>query len=168
MRWYLVQTKPSREAVAQSNLERQGFEVYYPQLARCERWGKRPAGRVALFPRYMFLHLDEGHQSLRPVHSTLGVANVVRFGSQYTVVPEVVIRELRLRADPETGLHRLTGAAPLVRGTSVRVCAGVFDGLQGIFERISGTDRVVVLLGLLGATTAVQVPADYVRLCVDT
>jgi transcriptional antiterminator RfaH len=169
LRWYLVHTKPSREAVAQNNLERQGFEVYYPRLRHCEGWCKQPAERVtALFPRYLFLHLDEGRQSLRPVHSTIGVASVVRFGSQYTVVPEAVIRELRTRADPDTGLHQLVGTPILARGASVRVCAGVFDGFEGIFERMSGADRVIVLLSLLGGNTAVDVPARYVRLCVGT
>jgi transcriptional antiterminator RfaH len=169
LRWYLVHTKPSREAVAQNNLERQGFEVYYPRLRRRERWCKQPTERVtALFPRYLFLHLDEGCQSLRPVHSTIGVTSVVRFGFQYTVVPEAVIRELQTRADPDTGLHQLTGAPRLARGANVRVCAGAFDGFEGIFERMSGADRVVVLLSLLGGDTAVQLPAAYVHLCVGT
>jgi transcriptional antiterminator RfaH len=155
--------------VAQSNLERQGFEVYYPRLKCGETWGDRPAERIsALFPRYLFLHLDEGRQSLRPVHSTIGVASVVRFGFQYTVVSEAVIRELRTRADPDTGLHQLTDTPTLARGAVVRVCAGVFDGFEGIFERRSGVDRVIVLLSLLGRDTAVQVPARYVHLCVGT
>lgn len=167
MRWYLVHTKPSREEVAQSNLERQGFEVYYPRLERERSCGRSVGRAVALFPRYLFLRVDEGRQSLRPVQSTLGVAGVVRFGYQYTVVPEAVIRQLRMRGDPETGLHRLTGVAPLVRGANVRVCAGAFGGLDGIFERLSGADRVVVLLDMLGVSTAVDVPARYVHLCAN-
>jgi transcriptional antiterminator RfaH len=164
LRWYLVHTKPSREAIAQDNLERQGFEVYFPRLKHIVRWGRRTTERVsALFPRYLFLRLDEGRQSLRPVHSTLGVASVVRFGLQYTSVPEAVIAELQLRADPESGLHRLSNAAVLVHGTKVRISAGAFDGLEGVFQRPAGADRVVVLLNLLGQDTAVHVPA----LCVQ-
>src|ERR1700680_4256332 len=103
LRWYLVHTKPSREALAQDNLARQGFEVYYPRLRHCVQRRQQANERVtALFPRYLFLHLDEGRQSLRPVHSTIGVAAVVRFGFRYTVVPEAVIRELQRRANPDT------------------------------------------------------------------
>jgi transcriptional antiterminator RfaH len=164
LRWYLVHTKPSREALAKNNLERQGFEVYYPRLRHCVRWRKQRNERVvALFPRYLFLHLDEGRQSLRPVHSTIGVATVVRFGLQYTVVPEAVIRELQRRASPDTGLHQLIGAPMLARGTKVRVCDGAFDGLEGIFERPDGADRVVVLLSLLGQDTAVYVRAECIQ-----
>src|SRR5580700_3557068 len=167
LRWYLVRTKPSREAVAQTNLERQGFEVYCPRLT--ESSGNLLTERVtALFPGYLFLQLAEGSQSLRPVQSTIGVANVVRFGLQYTVVPEAVIRGLRMRADPVTGMHRLTGPPMLTVGASVRVCAGAFEGFEGIFQRPSGVDRVVVLLRLLGHDAAVRVPARYVHPRVGT
>jgi transcriptional antiterminator RfaH len=164
LRWYLVHTKPSREALAQDNLERQGFEVYFPRLRQCVQWRKQSKERVtALFPRYLFLQLDEGRQSLRPVHSTIGVATVVRFGFQYTAVPEAVIRQLQLRADPDTGLHQLSSAPMLVCGAKVRVSAGAFDGLEGIFQRPAGADRVVVLLSLLGRDTSVHVPAKYIQ-----
>ncbi len=33
-RWYLVLAKPAREPLAQRNLERQGYSVYYPRLVR--------------------------------------------------------------------------------------------------------------------------------------
>jgi transcriptional antiterminator RfaH len=164
LRWYLVHTKPSREALAQENLQRQGFEIYFPRLKQFVRWGGRSRERVtALFPRYLFLHLDEGHQSLRPVHSTLGVSAVVRFGYQYTIVPEAVIRELRGRAEPLSGLHQLADASMLVLGAKVRISAGAFDGLEGIFQHAAGDDRVVVLLNLLGHHTRVHVPARCVQ-----
>ena len=163
LRWYLVHTKHSREALARDNLERQGFDVYYPRLAQRAPWRGRLRQQItALFPRYLFLHLNEGHQSLRPVHSTTGVATVVRFGFKYSVVPEQVIRELKGRADPDTGLHQLSRAPTLTYGARVRVCVGTFEGLEGIFERPAGTDRVIVLLRLLGQDTTVHVPAQYV------
>src|SRR5665213_3066939 len=164
LRWYLVHTKPLREALAQENLERQGFEVYFPRLRHCVRWPGQSKQRVtALFPRYLFLQLDEGRQSLQPVHSTLGVATVVRFGFQYAVVPHAVICELRRRANPDTGLHQLTGVPVLVRGAKVRVVAGAFDGLEGVFLRSAGADRVVVLLSLLGQDTTVNVQKEDIH-----
>ncbi len=164
LRWYLVHTKPLRETLAQENLQRQGFEIYFPRLRHCVRLRKQFRHRVtALFPRYLFLQLDEGCQSLRPVHSTVGVANIVRFGFQYAIVPQAVICELQRRANPDTGLHQLTSAPVLVRGAKVRVGAGAFDGLEGIFQRSAGADRVVVLLSLLGQETTVHVQSQYIQ-----
>jgi transcriptional antiterminator RfaH len=164
LRWYLIHTKPLCEGLAQTNLERQAYQVYLPratQAVRCNgHWQDRI---VALFPRYLFLRLSEGRQSLGPVRFTTGVANVVRFGSKYTIVPDAVIRDLLARADAVTGLHRLGRASRLAPGTPVRIRRGPFDGLEGVFEREAGADRVVVLLNLLGQAVSAHVPGDSVR-----
>jgi transcriptional antiterminator RfaH len=160
--WYLIHTKPLGERTAQENLERQGYVAYLPQLLqmmrRRQRWIQRA---VPLFPRYLFLLLN-GHQSLRPVHSTVGVSNVVRFGGRCAVVRDAVVDELRARADPATGLHRLRVATRFAAGTRVRITAGPFAAIGGVFERADGDERVVVLLNLLGQEMAVGFPTDLV------
>jgi transcriptional antiterminator RfaH len=164
LRWYLIHTKPLSEGIAQANLERQGYEVYLPRAAQAVRchghWQDRI---VALFPRYLFLRLNEGRQSLGPVRFTMGVASVVRFGFKYTIVPDQVIRDLRARADAATGLHRLGRVSRLAPGTPVRIRSGPFDGLDGVFEREAGAERVVVLLNLLGQAVSAYVPGNSVR-----
>lgn len=162
--WYLMHTKPLAERTAQVNLERQGYMTYLPQLLQIarrqqQRWSRRI---VALFPRYLFLHLDTGRQSLRPVNSTVGVSSIVRFGMRCAVVPDSVIEELRSRADPATGLHRLQATSGLARGARVRITAGPFYGINGIFERADGTDRVTILLKLLGQEMPVGFPTELV------
>jgi transcriptional antiterminator RfaH len=160
LHWYLVHSKPSGEVLAQENLLRQGYEVYLPRLAqrvrRAGRWERRI---LALFPRYLFLGLRE-KQSLSPVRSSVGVSSVVRFGTSFAAVPDAIIRDLKSREDP-FGLHHV---APrnLVSGAAVTVTAGPFDGLQGIFEREAGDDRVVVLLNVLGQSASLQIPTEFV------
>jgi len=163
LRWYVIHSKPSAEAVAQVNLERQGYEVYLPRLVQSVRWRQQRRERIVpLFPRYLFLHLREGSQPLGPVRSSVGVSGVVRFGCRYAVVADEVICHLQARADPLTALHRLTGPARLVTGAAVRIATGPFDGLEGIFQREDGAERVVVLLNLLGRDTPVRVPAEWI------
>ena len=162
LRWYLIRTKPAGEVLAEQNLVRQGYEVYLPRLAKTVRQrGRTRETILALFPRYVFLRLDEGRQSLAPVHSTLGVAEVVRFGLKHAVIPDRIIRDLRARADASTGLHRLNSPA-LACGTKVRVTWGPFDGLEGVFERDEGSERVVILLRVLGESTRVRMPISFV------
>ena len=160
--WYLIRSKLAEEFLAQSNLERQGFSVYLPRvISAVTRRGRRRDEVIPLFPRYLFLQVHDT-QSLGPVRSTAGVSDVVRFGAMRAIVPDRVVEEVRSRADPETGLHRLSCSTPLQPGASVRVTAGPFDGLQGIFERRAGAERVVLLLNLLGGDTRVRVPSDAV------
>jgi transcriptional antiterminator RfaH len=162
-RWYLVQTKPSSETIAQTNLLRQGYEVYLPRLLqpvrRAGRWRDRI---VALFPRYLFVRLIEGSQSLSPVRSSVGVASVVRFGFRYAEVPDRIVSDLKSRSDPDSGLHRMQRPTLFTPGARVRITTGAFDGLEGVFEREVGADRVDVLLQLLGQEASVRVPAGFV------
>jgi len=163
LRWYLVYTKRLNEAVAQANLERQGYEVYLPRLIQSVLWCRQRRERIVpLFPRYLFLRLREGSQALGPVGSSVGVSGVVRFGCRYAVVADEVISHLQARADSLTGLHRQTSLPPLVSGAAVRIAAGPLDGLEGIFQREDGAERVVVLLKLLGQDRPVRVPAEWV------
>jgi transcriptional antiterminator RfaH len=163
LRWYLIRTKPNAESTAEVNLDRQGYEVYCPRLVQsmpCRgRWRERV---VSLFPGYLFLRLDEGRQLLAPVQSTLGVASAVRFGPSYAIVPDTVVQELRERANPETGMHRLKLPARLVPGARVRILAGPFEGLEGIFQRETGSERAIVLLHVLGQIASVGVRVSNV------
>lgn len=162
LRWYLIYTKPSGELLACDNLSRQGYCVYLPRLLQPERRRGRWSYRVSpLFSRYLFLQLEEGSQSFAPVRSTLGVASVVRFGQRYAVVPDRIVQDLRSRADPASGLHRLA-QSPAKTGASVKVRIGLFEGMEGIFEREDSRERAVVLLTLLGYQAQLHVPAPLV------
>jgi transcriptional antiterminator RfaH len=158
-----VFTKPSAESTAKTQLERQNFRVYYPRLLRPSlhrgRWVDRI---VSLFPRYLFVHVDTACQSLAPVRSTFGVVDIVRFGSQPATVSDAIVEDLVQRADVHSGLHRLSCRSRFERGMRVNVIAGAFEGLDGIFEREAGSDRVVILLEVLGRRTPVGVPSRYV------
>lgn len=162
LQWFLVLTKPCAEKVAELNLERQGYRVYYPRLLRPSlsrgRWKDRI---VSLFPRYLFIQLDATCQSLAPVRSTVGVASIVCFGARTAVVSDAIIAALMHKADPQSGLHELQ--CPLFEvGSAVRVLTGAFAGLEGIFERQDGQDRVVILFQMLGREARVNLPAGFV------
>jgi transcriptional antiterminator RfaH len=160
--WYLIQTKCGQEPVAEFNLRRQGYDVYNPRLMQSMRFRGRWTSRVgSLFPRYLFVRLAVGQQAMGPIRSTIGVANIVRFGCAYAVVPDVIVDELRSRADPETGLLGLRPRT-FQPGASVRITTGLFQGLEGVFQREVADERVVLLLELLGRETSLLLPASHI------
>lgn len=156
MGWYLIHTKPGRENLAEFNLLRQKYLVYYPRVTRPSQRGRRISEVTSLFPRYLFLRLAQD-QELGPVRSTLGVANIVRFGQAYAVVPAEVIEDLRNRADPQSGFHRLQCHALFEPGSEVKIIDGALQGLAGVFLREAGEQRVLLLLELLGRDVHVEV-----------
>lgn len=162
-RWYLVHTRSSDEGLAQAQLERQGFNAYYPRVVTRKRLrGKRVNVVCPLFPRYLFVQLVLGTQDFSPVRSTKGVLGIVRFGPDYAIVPEGVVELLHGRADGLTGLHELTEKRFVEHGT-VRITGGPFEHFEGIFLRESGEDRVVVLFNIVGQGTPVEISEEWVE-----
>jgi transcriptional antiterminator RfaH len=151
-RWYLVYAKPREESVAKTNLERQHYETYLPLMRQVrKRLGRRVTVVAPMFPRYLFIHLDETTDNWGPIRSTLGVVSLVRFGMKPAQVPDSLITTLRARED-ETGIQ-VVSADEFKPGARVRLTEGGFAGYEGIFQAKSGRDRVVVLLDILGRPT---------------
>jgi transcriptional antiterminator RfaH len=147
--WYLVYCKPRQEAVARKNLERQGYETYLPLTRELRRRrGVRISAIGPMFPRYLFVHLDRKTDNWAPIRSTLGVVSLVRFGQAAARVPDDLIAALRAREDAQ-GIQRLPPAA-YKPGGRVRLTQGSLAGYEGIFQAVTGRDRVAVLLDILG------------------
>jgi len=163
LRWFLVHTKPAREETARVHLERQGYRIYYPRVRRPAMSRGQWVDRIVpLFPRYLFLQLDVAQQSLAPVRSSVGVSEIVHFGVDYTVVPDRIIDCLMECSDPKTGLHIINHSRDFECGRAVKVVAGAFGGLEGIFDRDDGADRVLVFLTIMGQEVRARVPVNFV------
>jgi transcriptional antiterminator RfaH len=153
--WYLIYTKPHKEHVARENLERQGYDIYLPMArVRRRRLGKGANRIEPLFPRYLFIKLDTQTDNWSPIRSTLGVSNLVKFGMYPSAVPEALIELLCDRCDEE-GIQDI---APdeYKKGEAVRVLEGPMTGLEGIFLAKTSSDRVMVLLDIVGKHTRVN------------
>jgi transcriptional antiterminator RfaH len=158
--WYTVFCKARGEALAEANLANQGYHVYLPRLlSRRRRAGKWVQSIEPLFPRYMFLKLRDAQQSLAPVRSTIGVANLVRFGGQPAVFSDSLMQELREREDPVAGAH--AGRELFKAGEVVKFVEGPFSGLEAVFSKKSGDERVIVLLEILGKTNSLRVDSGW-------
>ena len=146
-RWYVVQTHAHAESKAAAHLGRQGFEVYLPRYLKKRRHARRVETVAApLFPRYLFVAVDMATQQWRSICSTVGVARLLCNGDGPAPVVDGVIENLRNQE--EGGFVRLRQRFEL--GAQVNVLDGVFAGYLGLFDGMSDTQRVAVLLDLLG------------------
>lgn len=160
--WHVVVCKPRQEMVAEANLVRQGFEVYLPRLAvRRRRRGAWVEVVEALFPRYLFVHIEVGCQSTAPIRSTRGAFGLVRFGSESAEVSDGVIAAIRAREDGLSGLHANPDRL-FQPGQVVSVVDGPLAGLQGVFSCEDGEQRAMLLIDLLGKTHRVAVANNWI------
>ena len=154
--WYVIQTKPRQESVAQLNLERQGFECYLPLI---KSWRKHRGKKVlvdsAMFANYVLIHIDLLLSNCAPIRSTRGVTAMVRFGNQILPVPDQVVATIK-QYSQQSSLH--TQSCQYRPGQQVHIDAGPFAGLSAIFLEQSGTERAILLLEMLGKQQRINMP----------
>jgi len=160
MTWFLVHTKPRQEAVALTNLSRQGFECYLPML-RVEKCRHRKTAHVAeaMFPRYLFIRLDTSSsgQSWSPIRSTLGVNQMVKFGGQPAKVDAQLIDLIRFR---ETSHPTQPMFVP---GDHVVVANGPFAGLEAVYRTTDAERRSMILLEMLSKPVHLRIDTANLR-----
>ncbi len=157
--WYLVYTKAQQEEIARINLERQGYECYLPKL-RIEKIRRRKADIVEepMFPRYLFVRLDLSGQgkSWTPIRSTLGVQQLIYFGSRAACVDDHLIEWLRQREQRHP-------TEPMFKaGDAVVVTDGPFAGIEAIYQTTDAERRAMILLEILSKPVTMQI--DHARL----
>lgn len=162
MHWYLVHTKPRQEACALQNLNEQGYDCYLPLLSS-EKLLRGQISKTSepLFPRYLFIRLDTGHsaRSWTPISSTRGVSKLVIFGNQPARVADELVELLRAR-ESSGDLEEKRLFKP---GEAIRVVDGPFAGVEGIFQSLSGTQRVLILIELMSKPVKMTVSPTSIR-----
>lgn len=159
--WFCLRTEGRREHIAALNLaQRTSIEAFAPRirLRRERRNGGVNTRMEALFPGYVFARFRYPDQ-VRHVLSTTGVTGLVSFGSAPPPVPDDAINYLRRHSEANP-----SPLAPIFEeGDWVRVAAGCFRGNEGrVLQFSPHTDRVCVLLSLLGHDVQISLPADQV------
>jgi len=154
--WYLVYTKPQQENLAQENLQRQGYATYLPRIYQTRRRNGRYVKTIeAFFPRYLFIHLDIETDNWPPIRSTRGVSKMVRFDGIPAVVPDQLIRTLK-ENDDKTGIQRPNQKSPVL-GDIITIIDGPLAGFEGIYQEQKSTERVAVLVNLVGKNTLLNI-----------
>ena len=150
--WYLIQTKPRQENIVQSHMQNQGFEVYLPTFTLDSK--NKP-----LFPGYIFANLADDID-WTPVFSTKGVARFVRFGSEFAIVPEPVIKSIM--SNEQATSDKLLELSTLQKGDQLTVTSGPLKDFVVTFEKYTSDERIVVLFKMLQQEQALTVNKDQV------
>jgi transcriptional antiterminator RfaH len=133
--------------------------VYLP-LIQVEkiRQGVRGLVEEALFPRYLFVQLDEaGSQSWAPIRSTVGVSQLVKFGHCFAEVSQDLVSWVQDQA-------KVMKLAPeLKQGDVVTITEGPFRGMDAIFKTYDGENRAILLLNLLTKMTEAKFGLNWIK-----
>jgi len=166
--WFCLRAQARREHIAAANLrERVAIEVFAPRIRRIlnTRHGLAMNATEALFPGYLFARFVYRDQT-RHVISTCGVIGLVAFGGRSPAIADRIIDYLRTEV---ATAERASAAPVLEEGSWVRILSGCFQYIEGrVLHFDPRTERVRLLLTLLGSEVQVTVTAERVALLSDS
>lgn len=161
-RWYVAQTQPHREKRADMQLKQQGFVSFLPLHQKTIRHARQfRTVHAPFFPRYLFVNLDLERDRWRSVNGTFGVSCMIMEGERPKPVPQGVVEGMMATASAD-GLISVMPRLSL--GDTVRIVRGPFSGLVGKLAALDESQRVKVLLDILGKDTLVAIDAARVGL----
>lgn len=161
LRWYCLKTQSKHEQLVAARLRSMsGVEIYCPMLrlqrstTRGLRWFVE-----AMFPGYIFAKFPFAlhHREIRAAN---GVSGIVHFGSNYAVIQDSVVEELRLHTGAD---HIAVIKSDVVEGGTVQIAEGPLLGLSALVTRVlPGTERIRILLNFLGTEIQAEVSKSSV------
>ena len=161
--WYVAYTHARGEIKAQQNLEKQGFRTYLPRFLKERRHARRvDTVAMPLFQRYIFIRMDIAKARWRTIQSTVGIQHLLCRGDVPTAIDDKIILEIQKREN-EAGFVEIGLNAGLKKGDAIRVDTGPFANLEGLFDANSDSQRVTVLLNILGGSTTVKLSKDQIH-----
>jgi transcriptional antiterminator RfaH len=146
-KWYLIQTKFRQEKIAVYNLENQNYKVYCPRSFINNK-------NVVLFPGYVFIQLDKELQNWYPIRSTKGVINFVKFGLNFAKISDNLIKLIK-KNELSTG-EKIKNIDNFNVGDDVLITDGAFKNCVAIFKSFKSSDRVILLINLMGQDQAIN------------
>jgi transcription antitermination factor NusG len=150
--WYAAYTCANHEKRVAQQLQQRSMEYFLPLYASARCWkDRRVRLQLPLFPGYIFVRL-----ALRDRLRVLGIPSVVRlvgFDGHPVPVTERDIETIRTRL---SGISHVEPYPYLQTGRRVCVLSGPLEGLTGIVVRRKNRTRLVISLGLIMRSVAVE------------
>ena len=156
--WFAVQVRPRHEKAVASIIRSKGYEEFLPLYLDSHRWSDRIKQiGFPLFEGYVFCSLDPFYR-LR-ILTIPGVIQFVGAGKIPIAVDAGEIDALRVACN--SGLSTMPWPF-LELGSRVRIDGGPLEDLEGILVQFRGSHRLVISIGLLQRSVAVEVERDWV------
>lgn len=161
--WYIALTEPSRENTAAAGLVGRRFVCYAPTIKKSV-WTKTRKRRLVerpMFPGYLFVQLQLGNEPWDYVRSVPGVRDFLKTMGRPVTVPAMAIEKIKLKEGEL--LLPPKERADYWKGRQVEVMQGPFATFLGPIERMSGNDRVKVMLDMFGRGVEVDLHESEIR-----
>lgn len=158
--WHVVYTSARAEKQVATRIEKMGFEVFLPLQIVRRRWSDRiKSVEVPLFANYVFVKVDRINRY--SLMSIKGVVSFVTMEKAPAIVRQKEIDSIRKLLEFNTPIEE---EEYFIKGMSVRIEEGPFEGLEGVILKKGADTRLVVKVEQLEKALSINVAPDMLRL----
>ncbi len=148
LQWYVLRSKPWKEAALTKYARSAGHEVYYPSIP-ANPVNPRARKIVPYFPGYIFVRTQLGRAGRSVFHWMPFSQGLVCVGGEPAPVSDLILRPIMARV-AEIWQSKGLQIQEYGSGDRVIIREGMFEGYRGIFDQyLTGSERVRVLLEML-------------------
>ncbi len=161
--WNAIYTRFQHERAIAQHLMNKGIETFLPLYSSMHQWKDRKKQISApLFPCYVFLR--SGRERKLEIVSTPGVVGLIGSASGPSEIPAMEIEAVRRAIESPSAVspHPF-----LTRGDRVRIKFGPLEGTEGILVRNKNSFRLILSVGMLGRSAAVEIDIAAVERIAD-
>lgn len=159
--WYVIHTKSKFENVVYQCLIKKNKDVFLPTVRRrSRRQDRRLFLQQPLFPGYLFVKTAATPAERLDVLKTAGVVKLIGNRDVPIPVKPEIIDSLKIIVQANEQVETVNC---LKQGDAVRVVAGPFAGVIGIFIQYQSAARVVVNIDAMGRAASINVAAEDVE-----
>ena len=155
-RWYVAYTYPRHEKSVADQLAHKSVEIFLPTIQKTSHWkDRRVTLELPLFAGYVFARIPANERV--KVLSTPSVIRLLSCRGIPVPVEDGEIEAVRLCVSRGATLqpHRFMAV-----GDRVRVREGAFEGLEGVVVRYNNGCKLVISIGLIHQSVALEIDAD--------
>lgn len=146
--WYVVNTKPRQEDLAERMITQIGVDVFYPKINE----------KKGLFPGYLFARYNP-MEHFKKIRYSRGVRDIVSYGYNPVSVEDDIIETIKARI--RNGFVQISNDL-FKKGERVIIREGLFKDFEGIFEDVKDSERIIILLNLISYQAKIVVEAAKV------
>jgi transcription antitermination factor NusG len=158
--WYALYTRHQHEKVVAQILSNKGFDIFLPLYEVMRRWNDRTKHlSFPLFRCYVFIR--GGLEKRLDIVTTPGLHGFVGNQGRPEPIAPAEIEALRRVVERDS---RIEPHAFLRCGDRVRIHSGPLQGIEGILVRKKNLLRLVLSIGILEKSAAVEVDVSMVEL----
>ena len=161
--WYALYTRSNFEKRVAADLLAAGVDAYLPLVVQVHRWkDRKKVVESPVFPGYVFVRMIDSPESRLRVVRTTGAVRILGGANSIEPIADTEVESVRQLAASKLPL----APYPFLReGMRVRVRRGALQGLEGFLVRVKSQERLVISVGLLSQSVAVETDACDIEPC---